>query len=163
GRDGRAGRPAVDAGRRDGGDEPPVEPPVPAVHRPVAVLEIQFHAIDPASPGSGRLAEIGPDRSAVRDGRRRTSLSLQSTSRAANAAVRQHRVAGASQVEFALANRVDEGSPFLRVEAEDRPLSAPRSKWWACRSGTWTAAMVVMMAEWGERGRPARGRRGGRS
>src|SRR5439155_5736896 len=59
-------RPAVDAGRGDRGHEPAVEPPVPAVHRPVAPLEIQFHAIDPAPPRAGWLAEIGRVRDVAR-------------------------------------------------------------------------------------------------
>src|SRR5690606_39367980 len=42
-RPGRTGRPAVDAGRGHGGVEPTVEPPVPAVDRPVTPLEVQLH------------------------------------------------------------------------------------------------------------------------
>ena len=41
----RAARPAVDAGRRDGGEEPPVEAGVPATDRPVTVVEIGEHAV----------------------------------------------------------------------------------------------------------------------
>src|SRR5205085_4379208 len=58
GRDRRTGRPAVDAGRCHGGHEPAVEPPVPAVDRAVAALEVQFHATDPASSPGRWLAEI---------------------------------------------------------------------------------------------------------
>ena len=39
----RAERPAVDAGRRDGRDEPAVEPRVAALHRPVAPVEVLDH------------------------------------------------------------------------------------------------------------------------
>ena len=48
GRDGRAGRTAVDAGGLDGRVEPAVEPLVTAVDRPVAPLEIQLHGLESA-------------------------------------------------------------------------------------------------------------------
>ena len=40
---GRTARPAVDPGARDGAEEPPVEPGIPALHRPVALLRIFEH------------------------------------------------------------------------------------------------------------------------
>src|SRR5262249_25517083 len=70
-RDRRTGRAAVDARRCHSGHEPAVEPPVPAVHGPVAPLEIQLHAIDPASRAARWLAEIGPGLTAA--GRYRSS------------------------------------------------------------------------------------------
>jgi hypothetical protein len=60
---GRAGRPAVDAGGSDGRVEPAVEPLVAAVHRPVAALEIQFHAVESAPAASRWLAGFGHGRS----------------------------------------------------------------------------------------------------
>jgi hypothetical protein len=51
-RAGRAGRPAVDTGGPHSRVEPAVEPLVTAVHRPVAPLEIQLHAVESAPSGT---------------------------------------------------------------------------------------------------------------
>jgi hypothetical protein len=61
GRDGRAGRPAVDPGGAHDGDEVPVEPRVAGGQRVVAAVVVEEHGDDDATSPGPRLAGIGRD------------------------------------------------------------------------------------------------------
>ena len=73
GRGGRAAGPAVDPGRRDGGEEPAVEAGVTALHGPVAAVEVELeHHDERMAPRRGRCSRVSDIASAADRARARS-------------------------------------------------------------------------------------------
>ena len=103
------------------GDEPAVEPGVPAVHGPVAPLEVQvFHAIDtaPARRPGWRFSDVAVSRLAVSRGRQSTGAVVFAGDGRQDPAQQQVRLAAQAQPERRVEERRREG---------DTPWPPPRA------------------------------------